>query len=184
MSESLQAISEFRDKNSPEGLPQYVFWPQVKVNGTWSASPTNLVHTLDKFLPSNLSPKEQDFLTKIGLRIIIGAAQVKKSFIIPPDNDDSSVNLALLGMLKETSSPHYEFWNSLNYKKNEYYQTALKYAYRPFGPNMTLNKRGDEIDPRTYYILRGFFDKVYEDAKVKNETPSLILPSTWLLTED
>lgn len=43
-----------------------------------------------------------------------------QAFIIPADNDDSSVNLALEGFLKETNSSHYKYWNSLNYNKLGY----------------------------------------------------------------
>lgn len=101
-------------------------------------------------------------------------------FCIPADNDDSSVNLALLGLLHETKSSHYDFWNSLHNKKQAYYDQALKYAYRPFGAKLTINKRGDEIDPRTYYVLREFLDM----KKKESDNPSLILPTTWLLTVD
>lgn len=45
-SESLMALNEFRDKNSPPGIPKYIFWPQKLVNGTWSAFPINLVHVI------------------------------------------------------------------------------------------------------------------------------------------
>lgn len=31
-------------------------------------------------------------------------------FCIPPDNDDSGVNLALLGMMKEQNSEHFNFF--------------------------------------------------------------------------
>ena len=128
------------------------------MNGTWSAFPTNLIYTVDKLVPDNISPRMSDFLEAIGLGFVVTASTAKTSFVIPPDNDDSSVNLALLGFLKETNSSHYPFWNSLNYKKNEFYARALKYAYRPFGPNITLNQWADQIDPRTYYIIRGFLD--------------------------
>lgn len=74
-------------------------------------------------------------------------------FSIPADNDDSSVNLALEGFLKETNSSHYQYWNSLNYDKLSYYKNLLKYAYRPFESNFSKNKYADETDPRTYYAV-------------------------------
>ena len=49
---------------------------------------------------------------------------------------------------------------------------------------MTLNQWADQIDPRTYYIIRGFLDEVKENATARNETPSLILPTTWLITKN
>ena len=57
--------------------------------------------------------------------------------------DDSSVSLALLAFMKEAKSPHYSFWNSFNLKKQEFYERALKYAYRPFGPKKDLNPHAD-----------------------------------------
>lgn len=88
------------------------------------------------------------------------------------------MNLALLGFLKEINSEHYDFWNSFHSNKEAYYDRALKYAYRPFNPRLDLNKFGDEIDPRTYFVLKNFIEK----KKEKGE--DLILPSTWLLTFD
>lgn len=28
-SQTLESITQFRDKNTPPGIPQYLFWPQV-----------------------------------------------------------------------------------------------------------------------------------------------------------
>ena len=119
LSTSLQAISTFRDKNSPDGVPQYAFWPQVKINGTWSAQASNLVHSVDLIPHANAF--EQKILDKLGLSIIGQAKNIAKAFCIPADNDDSSVNLALLGLLHQTKSTHYDFWNSLHHKKQAYY---------------------------------------------------------------
>lgn len=97
VSVSLNAIFNFRDKNTPNGIPQYSFWPQVKVNGTWSAQATNLVHSIN-VLPT-FTPWEKKFLNIIGLSILTYAKSMSSLFCIPADNDDSSVNLALLGLL-------------------------------------------------------------------------------------
>jgi hypothetical protein len=99
------AISNFRDKNTPDGVPQYTFWPQVKINGTWTAQANNLVHSVN-ILPTP-PPFLQKLLDRIGLSIIGYAKDIAKAFSIPADNDDSSVNLALLGLMKETKSSHY-----------------------------------------------------------------------------
>ena len=39
---AVDAILSFHDKNQPEGTPIYNFWPQILVNNTWMASPSNL----------------------------------------------------------------------------------------------------------------------------------------------
>lgn len=119
ISVSLNAISSYKDKNIPEGIPQYSFWPQVKINNTWSAQATNLVHSIN-VLPT-FTPWEKKFLDIIGLSILNYAKDIVSFFCIPADNDDSGVNLALLGLLHETKSSHYDFWNSLQSKKQVYY---------------------------------------------------------------
>lgn len=90
-------VASFRDKNSPPGVPQYVFWPQVKINGTWSARSSNIAHTISKMTPPESWKK---MLTRLGLKGLYMFKQMFKYFCIPPDNDDSSVNLALLGLMK------------------------------------------------------------------------------------
>ena len=92
------AISQFRDKNTPDGIPQYTFWPQAKVNGTWTAQAKNLVHSVN-ILPTP-PPFLQKLLDAVGLSILGYAKDIAKAFSIPADNDDSSVNLALLGLLQ------------------------------------------------------------------------------------
>ena len=62
------AINEYRDKNTPEGVPQYVFWPQVNVNGTWSVAPKNLLNSV--YALPNFTPAAAKFLDKIGLGIL------------------------------------------------------------------------------------------------------------------
>ena len=93
-----------------------------------------------------------NFLNKIGLDILVSAQNMKQAFTIPPDMDDSSVSLALLAFMKETLSPHHEFWNSFNLKKQEFYDKALKYAYRPFGVNQTLELMRLIRGPTLFYI--------------------------------
>lgn len=44
----------------PKGLPQYSFWNQIDVNGTWVPYATNLLNSINKLpeLPENI----QNFL--------------------------------------------------------------------------------------------------------------------------
>ena len=112
------------------------------------------------------------------------ASLVKENSISKLDERLKNLQTEIFTNLKETKSKHYEFWNSLNFKKKQFYERALKYAYRPFGPNMTLNHRADEIDPRTYFAIRGFLDELKHNATQNNIEPELILPTTWILTFD
>jgi len=99
ISMSLETLSTFRDKNTPYGVPQYNFWPQNYVNGTWIAQPINLIN-IANMIPSKLPKPLMFIFEKLGLDIIIALKDLVKVFTIPADNDDSSVNLALLGLLK------------------------------------------------------------------------------------
>ena len=47
-SRSLQTLASFRDKNQPFGIPQYTFWPQELLNGTWSSASVNLFALIDQ----------------------------------------------------------------------------------------------------------------------------------------
>ena len=51
------ALNQFRDKNAPNGVPKYIFWPQKLVNGTWSAAPVNLIKLSQKLFPYSIPPK-------------------------------------------------------------------------------------------------------------------------------
>ena len=92
-------MTNFRDKNTPYGVPQYNFWPQNLVNGTWIAQPTNLINVAN-MIPSNLPKHAIYVMEKLGLDIILAMKDLVNCFTIPADNDDSGVNLALLGLRK------------------------------------------------------------------------------------
>lgn len=51
-------------------------------------------------IPSKLPKPIMFVFEKLGLDIIIALKDLVKVFTIPADNDDSSVNMALLGLLK------------------------------------------------------------------------------------
>lgn len=99
ISMSLETLATFRDKNTPYGVPQYNFWPQHFVNGTWIAQPVNLIN-IANMIPSKLPKPIMFIFEKLGLDIIIALKDLVNVFTIPADNDDSSVNMALLGLLK------------------------------------------------------------------------------------
>lgn len=122
----------FRDRNQPVGIPQYNFWPQKLINGTWSSFSTNLFRIID-LLP-NLPAKVKKFLEDHGWPDIADAKAYKKHFHIPADLDDSSVNIALLGYLNEANSKHLLFWQQNNFNFDAFYKKVLYYAYRPFNP--------------------------------------------------
>ncbi len=95
---TLKALTEFRDKNTEDGLPQYVFWPQKLINGTWTAQSDNLFGITNS-LPMLPKPITK-WMKNHGLGFFSFIKGISKVLTIPADNDDSSVNLALLGLLK------------------------------------------------------------------------------------
>lgn len=55
VSQSLEALNDFQDKNVQKGIPRYVFWEQSLINGTWCATPKNLLNAV-KALPAFPKP--------------------------------------------------------------------------------------------------------------------------------
>jgi hypothetical protein len=157
-----------------------MFWPQQQINGTWSSKSVNLFDLIDKM--PNLPKKLQDYLSNHGFSLWIYAKEMKSQFVIPADADDSSVNIALLGYLHELQSEHYNFWQQCNFNLEQFYQSILRYAYRPFNPSNTT--RANEIDPRTYFILHDFLKAKKAEAESKGLEPNVILPTTWMLTRE
>lgn len=64
-----------------------------------------------------------------------------------------------------------------------FYSQISKYAYRPF-ENSEERPRGNELDPRSYFILHNFLKMKKEEAIAKGVEPSVILPTTWMLNFD
>ena len=46
---AIDALLSFKDKNVPQGQPIYTFWPQILINGTWTAQPQNLINLFDLY---------------------------------------------------------------------------------------------------------------------------------------
>ena len=94
-------------------------------------------------------------------------------FKIPPDFDDTSVNLGLGSLLKDfivdfpTSSA---LWQSQNSNLSSIFTSMKHYAYKP----TTNDSRVNTIDTRTYFYMRRFL----EDVKAKNKSLSLV--TTWV----
>lgn len=63
------ALSKFKDKNIPDGIPQYNFWLQSLANGTWFAQPTNLLRTVGAI--PNFPGPVANLLDFLGLGLII-----------------------------------------------------------------------------------------------------------------
>lgn len=126
ISEALEALLLFRDKNYADKIPIYNFWKQENVNGTWAQAPDtmlNLVKNAPHFSPWFLS-----LLRKIGLSNLadfLETFQIMTGFFlyafrIPPDADDTSVNMALTGLLYKHQLFNQKDKNIINYHFNKF----------------------------------------------------------------
>jgi len=132
---ALEALSEFRDKNYAANIPVYNFWRQQLVNGTWSQSPETMLNLI------KIAPKFPkffiEFLKKVKLGNVAGFLETLEfmtqifmyAFRIPPDADDSSVNMALTGLLHKMEGELIEIENfNISKKKfNEKEEKAENY---------------------------------------------------------
>ncbi len=84
------------------------------------------------------------------------------SIQVPPDFDDTYVNLGLGSLLSKYKLSHQDFfqkWKINNTNSLAVFQALKMYAYRPFSPNLATSL----IDPRTYFYIRNFLYSI-EDS--------------------
>ena len=96
-----------------------------------------------------------------------------RAFMIPPDFDDTFVNLglgALLAELRQDFPASHAQWASQNTNITSVYDALKKYAYRPMSGNDAINI----IDCRTYFYLRYFLEEA-----MKNKEDIALVP-TWV----
>eukprot|EP01016_Furgasonia_blochmanni_P056458 TRINITY_DN962_c0_g1_i3.p2 TRINITY_DN962_c0_g1~~TRINITY_DN962_c0_g1_i3.p2 ORF type:complete len:662 (+),score=186.69 TRINITY_DN962_c0_g1_i3:110-2095(+) len=197
VTEAIEAILRYKDKNSAEGIPIYTFWPQVQDSATshWRASPDNMIHLVN-LLP-DIPPFLGGILEMLGLGLIAEAKSLLGAFKIPPDVDDSSINLALgeaLRVNKNSFPDAFNQWQQVNKDYTAYFNLLKKYAYRPFlnssstgtprTPQAEPSANADWIDPRTYYYLHPFLNTLYEESQRAGTKPTLVLPTTWILDRE
>lgn len=97
----------------------------------------------------------------------------KHVFQIPPDFDDTSVNLGLGSLLKDfitDFSSSAALWQSRNSNLSSIFTSLKHYAYKP----TTNDTRVNTIDTRTYFYMRRFL----EDVNAKKKSLSLV--TTWV----
>jgi hypothetical protein len=98
---------------------------------------------------------------------------VTDAFCIPPDFDDSYLNLGLGATLQKLSNVYpkiYSSWLNNNTDVAHLIEVTSKYAYRPFAADINQNT----IDPRTYFWSRKFIEQASQENK------SLSLITTWV----
>jgi len=179
---ALDAIALHYDRNQGGNTSVMTFWPQAwdKNTSLWVSTPANLLNAFNVFdqLPWDKIDKFFDELgwqnvDKFLHHIRDSKSGYLRAFHIPPDFDDTFVNLGLGSLLADmaTDMPKsFATWKGHNSNLTSVLAALRKYAYRPFSNNEAINS----IDPRTYYYLRHFLD--YANAK----NLSVAIVPTWV----
>ncbi|KAL8564292.1 hypothetical protein ACOMHN_050903 [Nucella lapillus] len=183
---ALQAIGQYHDKNLPFNNSVMNFWPQVynQTTGMWVSTPTNMLKSYQIFdvIPVKVL---EDLLKALGLSelehflesILSMRSTFERAFHIPPDFDDTFVNLGLGALLKDLQQEFPEvqaLWSSQNTNLTSVLDALRRYAYRPFSQDQSVNT----IDTRTYYYIRHFLT----EAQARQEDIALV--PTWVQNLD
>ncbi|XP_078678548.1 uncharacterized protein LOC144914514 [Branchiostoma floridae x Branchiostoma belcheri] len=179
---AVDAVNTFHSKNLP-GQAAMDFWPQVynQTAGVWVQSPENLLYVAqltDNDIPWNTIKKVLldlglDDLWKHVASIRNRMKNMEAAYRIPPDFDDSFLNLGLgaqLLQLKDSFPLAYRSWASNNTDLQSLQNHLKSYAYRP----LSRDNNADTIDPRTYYYMRPFLEKA------AREGDEIALVTTWI----
>jgi hypothetical protein len=184
---ALDSINTFNDKNRPSFNESLIktFWSQLfnETVNTWQQQPTNLrgiairfyqrVNELEKLFEF-LNLNETIFVFEMIKKLIDMCLQVLQ---IPPDFDDSFVNLGLgsvLSQRKQAYPEQFRKWLASNSALADFVNLTNKYTYKPFDSDLNKNL----VDPRTYFYSRSFVEK----AAKKNQALSLF--TTWVQNID
>lgn len=177
LSLAIDAIETFHDRNQVEvSVPLMTFWSQTfnESTGTWDSSPDNLKDLIVDF--DNNLEKIEKLLKALGVKkvaLLIDKLRtltsgLKDVFEIPPDFDDTYLNIGLGVQLKQLQAQYpsvYSRWVESNSNIKALIELTTRYAYRPSSPRLDENT----IDPRTYFWLRDFV----------RDNPEAIIATTW-----
>ena len=179
---ALDAIGAYNNKNDKNAEKNLIrtFWPQNfnETTGFWYEQPININNVaiaLGK-IPFDEIAKIFEKLDLDNIAQIVEAlkqlSDVSSAFHIPPDFDDTYLNLGLGSTLSQVSDIYpraIASWLPNNTNVDHLIEVTTKYSYEPF--NEDLNK--NLIDPRTFFYARKFI----QEAGTKNDSLKLI--TTW-----
>jgi hypothetical protein len=171
---TLSALSEFNNKNDEENKKSVVrnFWQQTlnQTSGLWYQEPTNirnvavLLKNSFNLVPWKLIEDSLDAFNLARFEKIIKSIQeatndapkiLLDAFCIPPDFDDTYLNLGLGATLSKLKSQYPDIftnWLKNNSNIDHLVEVTVKYAYEPFSNDLNKNL----IDPRTYFYVSYF----------------------------
>ena len=181
---AFRAIGSYNDKNQKDIFGTLIrsFWPQVynKTYNLWQQQPINIRNLVYNF--DVLPVEEIEKVLKIfGLKKLIelldnlknGGLQLIEVFSIPPDFDDTYLNVGLgatLYNLRDQYPSLYREWSQNNTDVSTLIDATVRYSYEPFDADVNKNV----IDTRTYFFAREFI----LEAAANNQSVSLI--TTWV----
>lgn len=185
MNIALDVINKYRNHNVPYETSEMTFWPQI-LNETanfYQSTPNNLfgVMKLPDYLPQKALEELLKLfhlydLEKVFEKLIKERSMFAAAFHIPPDFDDTFVNVGLGSLL--TSDGRFpaaaEKWRQQNKNLTSIFNAVKKYAYRPFSSDQRINT----IDTRTYFYLHDFIEKS------STAGTDLALVTTWIQDTD
>ncbi len=166
---SIDALSNFTDKNRPENSAVVIYWTQQQDNeGEWVAWPDNIQGVTEA--GGSLKEVIKLFLELTGRGAIWNDFKndITGDLVfneITSDFDDSGLNLVLGGILAEnqnTLGPAYNAWYSYNSNFSYFGYILSQYAYRPWSSD--INENG--IDPRSFYIIKEYLWQLEEQGRL------------------
>jgi hypothetical protein len=185
---ALESIGTYNNKNDENFAKSIIrtFWPQV-YNETfkdWHQQPINIrnvalninkipwdeIIKILKIIKQEKLIKVVEMIKEVGHEAII-------AFCIPPDFDDTYLNLGMgasLYKLRSKYSRAYENWLANNTNVEHLVDVTTKYAYRPFDSDINKNL----IDPRTFFFARHYIQDAFAESK------PLALITTWIQNID
>ena len=180
---ALEAIGKFNNKNDENARYSLVrtFWSQVfdEKSQFWYQEPINIRNValdLAKFpfrsIACVLKLLKLKELGKIFEEIANETYGFADVFHIPPDFDDTYLNLGLGSTLSKVSDIYptaIASWLANNTNVDHLIEITEKYSYDPFNDDLNKNL----IDPRTFFYARKFI----QEAGTKNDSIKLI--TTW-----
>ena len=167
---AVEAILGLKDKNLPDDVPVFGFWPQRLIEGNipgryyWGQWPINLAgasqqgiewdEVLEAIMDALGMHNEWE---KFGPALAHFLAGLDIMFQIPSDSDDTSVVLALgrfMPLMRTLLPGATTTWSRAGYEAEKAFREILKYSYCPASgvPDKST------IDPRTYMWSHKYFN--------------------------
>lgn len=185
---ALESIGSYQNKNDNNYHSSLIrtFWPQIynQTFDIWQQQPINIRNvalnidkipwdTIEKALKVLKLDKWIKFVESIKQ---LGTMSIS-AFCIPPDFDDTYLNLgmgATLYQLRSVYPKAFESWKSNNTDVEHLVDVTTRYSYKPFDSDLNKNV----IDPRTYFFAREFIQKASDEKR------PLSLITTWIQNLD